>query len=441
MKGISPFLLFPPYKKRNANGLKLPNTAKAKKGNISTTKLLGRKKLHTTNCLHIRDTYDWRVMKIAMGTKCGYVSNVDDKMQRRKQNSSSSRIGNMGLDNLERKGLCSKPLESYFLLARMHIPTGFYLLFYSALYGYFLTYDIGNFFTNANSSIDINWKEIKNVMKNMGLFLFGAINSRIVGCIINDFCDRNYDKHVERTKNRPLANKTINTKIALLYMCIHGCFSLVTLFQFSNQTIYTGLISSIFIITYPLLKRITYYAQVYLSITFNLGFFVASSVNINLANYVLPLSVSFLPLCFLTIIYDTIYAHQDKYDDIKLNLKSLAIKWDQHTLKYSKILSLNMLYLFYLSGYLFNMHWSYYLFSTGNVMYLYYIISQTSLDDKDKCMRFFKKSKNVLLLIALASILAKGCEVIERGKGVTKGESLHKVETLHGEEINAKTHL
>ncbi|GAW81946.1 para-hydroxybenzoate--polyprenyltransferase [Plasmodium gonderi] len=308
-----------------------------------------------------------------------------------------------------------KNLIAYAYLSRLHIPTGMYLLFNSALYGYFLTFPVETLFTTSN---DINWSSIYKIVKDIMLFTFGSVNSRIVGCIINDMFDKNYDRHVERTKNRPLANNTISMKRAFTYLVIHSVMSLLTLFQFNLQTIYIGLGSTFFIITYPLLKRITYYAQVYLSITFNLGFLISSSVNIDLLNNAVPLFVSFIPLCYFTIIYDTIYAHQDKHEDIKLNLKSLAIKWDKKTLKYSKFLTLNMTYLFYLSAYFFNMHYSYYIFSTCNILYLFFCLNKVSLNDKEKCMQFFKNSKNILLLIALSALAAKLCEAYKRNESL-----------------------
>ncbi|SCM19120.1 para-hydroxybenzoate--polyprenyltransferase, putative [Plasmodium chabaudi chabaudi] len=314
------------------------------------------------------------------------------------------------------KEIIKKNMNSYIIFSRMHIPTGTYLTLYSSLWGYLLTYDVSKLFivNNEICTNEINIDEVKHIIKNLSLFIFGAYNSRTVGCMINDFLDRKYDKHVERTKNRPLADGSISTPQALVYMFIHSSLSLITLFQFSNETIYTGLFTSFFILTYPLLKRITYYAQVYLSFTFNLGFFITSSVNINILENIGPLIISFIPLCYLTIIYDTIYAHQDKADDIKLKLKSLAIKWDKNTIKYSKILIVNMIYLLYISAYLFDLHYSYYAFTTFNVAYLYYLISGVSLDDKDKCMNFFKKSKSILFLFFLASLTAKMFEALEK---------------------------
>ncbi|CAG9478139.1 para-hydroxybenzoate--polyprenyltransferase, putative [Plasmodium vivax] len=302
-------------------------------------------------------------------------------------------------------------LRAYVTLSRLHIPTGIHLLLNSALYGYFLTLPVESLFTPGN---EINWECITKIGRDLCLFAFGSLNSRIVGCIINDLFDRDYDRHVERTKNRPLANNTVTTARAFAYLALHSALSLLTLFQFSHQTISTGLLSTAFIISYPLMKRVTYYAQVYLSITFNLGFFISCSEHVELASNALALCVSFLPLCYLTVIYDTIYAHQDRWEDIQLKLKSLAIKWGDNTLVYSKLLAVNMTYLFYLSGYLFDLHCCYYVMATCNVLYLLHCIGETDLGDKEKCMRFFKKSKNVLMLFVLAAFVAKGCQAYQR---------------------------
>ncbi|CXH81322.1 para-hydroxybenzoate--polyprenyltransferase, putative [Plasmodium berghei] len=330
--------------------------------------------------------------------------------------SSNLNVNNEEKTNNKFKEIIKKNINNYIIFSRLHIPTGTYLTLYTSLWGYLLTYDVNKLFLVNHEiySSEINIDEIKNIIKNLCLFTFGAYNIRTFGCMINDFLDKNYDKHVERTKNRPLADGSITTFKALVYMFIHSSLSLLALFQFSNETIYTGLFSSLFIVTYPLLKRITYYAQLYLSFTFNLGFFIASSVNINILENLFPLIISFIPLCYLTIIYDTIYAHQDKADDIKLKLKSLAIKWDKNTIKYSKILIANMTYLLYMSAYLFDMHYSYYIFTTFNVAYLYYLINHVSIDDKEKCMNFFKKSKNVLFLFFIASLTAKMFEALEK---------------------------
>ncbi|EUD66342.1 4-hydroxybenzoate hexaprenyltransferase [Plasmodium inui San Antonio 1] len=336
-------------------------------------------------------------------------SHVDNPASYPSNNLCNNRIGcfPQWLNSLPLPHKVKQNLTAYVALCRLHIPTGTYLVFNSALYGYFMTLPVENLFTPGN---ELNWQCIYKIGRDIALFAFGGLNGRTVGCIINDLFDRNYDRHVERTKNRPLANNTVSTSRAFTYLAVHSALSLLTLFQFSTQTIYTGLLSTAFIISYPLMKRITYYAQLYLSLTFNLGFLIACSVNIELASNLLPLCVSFLPLCYLTIIYDTIYAHQDKLDDIKLKLKSLAIKWGDNTLRYSKLLAINMTYLFYLSGYLFDMHYSYYLLSTCNVLYLLHCIRQTSLDDREKCMAFFKNSNNILMLLALSAVVAKGCQ-------------------------------
>lgn len=300
--------------------------------------------------------------------------------------------------------------KSYILLSRMHIPTGIYLLFFTSLYAYILTYDVNQLLLHDNS---ININKLNEIIKTVGLLLFGSINTRVAGCIANDMWDKDFDKHVERTKARPLANGTMSVKKALMYFCLHGTLSLWTLCQFNYQTIGIGLGSIFFIISYPLMKRITFYAQVYLSLTFNLGFFIASSINTDIFHNPFPFLIGFLPLSFLTIIYDTIYAHQDKHFDKQMNLKSMALKWGERTLIYSKILALGMIPLFYWVGILFDMHNSFFLLSVCNVLYLYHLINKTSLDGHEKCMNFFKNNKNVVFLMAFSAFVAKTMELLQ----------------------------
>uniref|UniRef100_A0A8C9H5Q6 Para-hydroxybenzoate--polyprenyltransferase n=1 Tax=Piliocolobus tephrosceles TaxID=591936 RepID=A0A8C9H5Q6_9PRIM len=391
---------------------------------LNNRKNVNRKKLF--HLLEKKNNTNIRSVMPMMTTKCNYTLKSNKTSVEQLQLLQQKRHHSY---ETQKTDLFKKNLQAYILLSRLHIPTPIYLLFYSAIYGYFLTYNVDvllmpsdtspNAITNIINNIiqyNLNWEEVNTIVKNICFMYFGSINIRIVGCIINDFFDRNFDKHVERTKNRPLADGSISIKRAGIYFCIHSCLALLTLLQFNNNTIQTGLFSTLFILTYPLFKRITHYAQVYLSLTFNLGFFIASSINIDLTQHILPLAISFLPLCFLTIIYDTIYAYPDKKDDLKLKLKSLAIKWDKNILKYSKILTINMLYLFYLSAYLFDMHYSYYILSPLSVFYLYNMINQTDLNNKKAYMNFFKKSKNVICMIALAALMAKICEALQKGQ-------------------------
>jgi 4-hydroxybenzoate polyprenyltransferase len=103
------------------------------------------------------------------------------------------------------------------------------------------------------------------------LFLIGAILMRSAGCIVNDIVDRKFDKKVSRTKNRPLASGKVTVKLAFVYSLILCFLALIILLQFNKLTIFLALASMPLAFTYPLMKRFTYWPQLFLGITFNYG--------------------------------------------------------------------------------------------------------------------------------------------------------------------------
>ena len=155
------------------------------------------------------------------------------------------------------------------------------------------------------------------------LFIIGSIIMRGAGCTWNDYLDKHYDAKVERTKNRPLAANKISENKALIFLFIQLVIGFLILIQFNKLTILIGVFSIIPITIYPLMKRITWWPQLFLGITFNWGALLgwtAMTNNISIYSIVL-----YIGCVFWTIGYDTIYAHQDKIDDDFLGLKSSAI--------------------------------------------------------------------------------------------------------------------
>ncbi|KAG4170264.1 hypothetical protein ERO13_A12G137650v2 [Gossypium hirsutum] len=149
-------------------------------------------------------------------------------------------------------------------------------------------------------------------------------------CTINDFFDRDFDKMVERSKERPMASGAVTPFQGLCFFAFQLLLSHGIFLQLTN---YSWIIEAAFIFlscTYPLMKRLTYWVQAYLGLTINWGsilgwYAVKGSLQ---PSIVLPL---FLSGCFWTILYDTIYAHQDKQDDVKVGIKSTALKFGEST--------------------------------------------------------------------------------------------------------------
>ncbi len=196
-------------------------------------------------------------------------------------------------------------------LTRLNKPIGFMLLFWPCLWG--LT--LGYFFNN----------ETIIYLKYIALFFLGSILMRSAGCIFNDIVDRNFDKKVERTKNRPIASGKISVSESLIYIVLLCLASLLVLLQFNKLTIILGMSSMIFAFSYPFMKRITYWPQLFLGLTFNWGIIMGwTAITNNISIEPLLLYISAI---FWTLGYDTIYGLQDMHDDEIIGVKSTSIKF------------------------------------------------------------------------------------------------------------------
>ena len=196
-------------------------------------------------------------------------------------------------------------------LTRLNKPIGFMLLFWPCLWG--LT--LGYFFNN----------ETIIYLKYIALFFLGSILMRSAGCIFNDIVDRDFDKKVARTKNRPIASGKISVFESFIYVIILCLASLLVLLQFNKLTIILGMSSMIFAFSYPFMKRITYWPQLFLGLTFNWGIIMGwTAITNNISIEPLLLYISAI---FWTLGYDTIYGLQDMHDDEIIGVKSTSIKF------------------------------------------------------------------------------------------------------------------
>jgi 4-hydroxybenzoate polyprenyltransferase len=157
----------------------------------------------------------------------------------------------------------------------------------------------------------------------MLLFWIGAIIMRGAGCVMNDIWDRDLDNKVERTKDRPIASGQVSLKQALAFLAILLGFGALILFQMNAFTILLGFCAIPLIIAYPLMKRITYWPQAFLGITFNFGALMGWAAV--MGEIAAPAILLYIGGFFWTLGYDTIYAHQDKEDDLSVGIKSSAL--------------------------------------------------------------------------------------------------------------------
>ena len=205
-------------------------------------------------------------------------------------------------------------LKIFIEMTRINKPIGFMLLFWPCSWG--LAY--------ANQMIN----NIDLYIHYLMLFFFGSILMRSAGCIFNDIVDRDFDKKVTRTKRRPIASGKISIKQSLVYVILLCLIAFIVLIQFNLITIYLGMGSMLLAFSYPFMKRITYWPQLFLGLTFNWGILMAWTAMEN--NISLNIIILYIAAIFWTLGYDTIYGAQDMSDDEIIGLKSTSIKFKKN---------------------------------------------------------------------------------------------------------------
>ena len=207
-----------------------------------------------------------------------------------------------------------KHLEIFINLTRLNKPIGFMLLFWPCSWG--LAYA---FKENGNFSLFIYY---------LLLFFLGSVLMRSAGCIFNDIVDKDFDVKVNRTKNRPIASGKISIIHSFFYVIILCALAFFILYQFNFLTILLGLGSMILAFSYPFMKRLTYWPQLFLGLTFNWGIIMAwSSISNNITEEII---IMYFAAIFWTLGYDTIYGAQDIVDDEIIGLKSTSIKFKKN---------------------------------------------------------------------------------------------------------------
>ena len=280
-------------------------------------------------------------------------------------------------------------ITPFIKLARYDKPVGFMLLFWPCMWS-LLLYSL--------------YKEQPVPISFFVLFFIGSIIMRGAGCTWNDFLDKEYDKNVTRTKDRPLASNKIKTINAIVFLVIQLFIGLLILVQFNKLTIIIGSLALIPVFIYPLMKRVTWWPQIFLGITFNWGALLGWLSLSNDFSSIYPILL-YLACIFWTVGYDTIYAHQDKDDDIVLNLKSSAIKLGENTK--------NALLIFYA---IFFIIFAVILFSLSNsiiihlailslLIHLVFQIIYLDIDNSDRCLKIFKSNNLLGLQISFFLIL------------------------------------
>ena len=205
-------------------------------------------------------------------------------------------------------------LKIFIDLTRLEKPIGFMLLFWPCSWGLAYAFSL-----KQNVTLFLNY---------MILFFFGSVLMRSAGCIFNDIVDKDFDKKVKRTQFRPLANNKITIRRALAYTLMLCILAFIILIQFNMFTILLGLGSMFLAFAYPFMKRITYWPQLFLGLTFNWGIIMAWATFDNSIS--LEIVLFYISAIFWTLGYDTIYGAQDMSDDEIIGLKSTSIKFKKN---------------------------------------------------------------------------------------------------------------
>ena len=280
-------------------------------------------------------------------------------------------------------------LKLFVDLIRLKKPIGFMLLFWPCAWGLTLAYDFSS--------------NLTNYFFYLILFFLGSILMRSAGCIVNDILDKEFDAKVFRTKNRPIASGKVSVKLALFYSISLCFFALLVLLNFNTYTIILALASMPLAFTYPLMKRFTYWPQLFLGITFNYGL-ILGWTSINGQIDIAPI-IFYLGAIFWTLGYDTIYGYQDIKDDEIIGLKSTSIKFKGEAKKFLIICYSLIIFFFIIGGYIMNFNNIYYLLTLIPFFHLFlYQIKIFNLNNPTSCLRAFK-SNNYFGLIILINIL------------------------------------
>ena len=285
-----------------------------------------------------------------------------------------------------------KQLKLFIDLTRLRKPIGYMLLFWPCAWGLTLAYDFSN--------------DLGRYFFYLILFFLGAILMRSAGCIVNDILDKEFDKKVSRTKDRPIASGKTSVKLALVYVLILCFCALLVLLNFNNFTILLALGSMPLAFTYPLMKRFTYWPQLFLGVTFNYGLLLGwTSVNQNLD--IIPILL-YIGAIFWTLGYDTIYGFQDIQDDEIIGLKSTSIKFKKKPFIFLLTCYVFLFLMLILLGISKNFNIFYYAFGLI-IMYHLFFYQLKSVDIKDpvNCLKIFKSNNFFGFLVFIQLLISK----------------------------------
>jgi 4-hydroxybenzoate polyprenyltransferase len=276
-------------------------------------------------------------------------------------------------------------LRPYARLARLDRPIGMWLLLFPAWWGIAL----------ASSG----WPDPLLLI----LFAVGAVVMRGAGCTLNDIADRHYDAQVARTRLRPLPSGALTVRHAILFLLVQLAAGAVVLLSLNQASVVLGFAVLGLIGTYPFMKRITYWPQVFLGLNFNWGALLGwTAVTRALA---LPAVLLYLGGMFWTIGYDTIYAHQDKEDDVRIGVKSSALALGARTRPWLFGFYVAALLLWAAAGFAAGLGVLFWAGLAASAVQLAWQAAQVAIDDPADCLAKFRSNRAIgwLMLVGIVA--------------------------------------
>jgi len=235
------------------------------------------------------------------------------------------------------------------------------------------------------------------------LFFIGAFAMRGAGCTWNDLVDRDLDGKVERTRSRPIPSGQVTAKQAAVFLVAQALVGLVVLLQFNGFTILTGLASLLVVAIYPFMKRVTYWPQVFLGLAFSWGALMGWPAAFGRLDWA-PVILYAGAICWV-IAYDTIYAHQDREDDMMIGIKSTALLFGADTQRALTLFYSAAVVLIGIACVMAGAGWITLVGLAGFAAHLAWQVRRIDIDDPALCLRLFRSNRDAGLILFAAMLI------------------------------------
>ncbi len=278
-------------------------------------------------------------------------------------------------------------IDTYIRLSRIKAPVGIFLLLLPTWWGFALaSHQIPDLYI-------------------LFLFALGAILMRSAGCVYNDIIDKDFDKKVQRTIGRPIASGELHVRQGLTFLITLLVPAAFILFSLPVLSISIGFFALALVFIYPWMKRITYWPQLFLGLTFNIGIFIGWFTN----SSSLTLGPIFLYVgaIFWTIGYDSIYAFQDREDDLLVGVKSSALVISSHPKLFLSLIYGFTLIFWIIAGFYSRFFEVYWLFLSLIAAHFAWQIATLKINIAENCSTRFFSNVHVGILLFIAIVFSR----------------------------------